>query len=719
MSFRQFFSRLTGAQAAVNPNEAEYRRLSQLGDEARNQQQYIRAEQYYVDGLTLAQSSNDAPAIEVFLGLMGALYAAQRNYDRAVHYLTDALSKASQSGEPYRRARATLNMGAYHLMREQYGEAQRYLEEAMSLSRQAADTTTLTLAVCNLADIHLKQNNAAYALRLLRDVVPQALTNQSLASGLIGRLGRAHLAIGETDRGKAALLQAIGFAEQNGQRDLEAQWSAALAEQAYKEGLLDEALRYYNRVEQIGGEGFATNLPVGFMRYALIRQSAAHAAMGRSEEAITAAQRALDLAKEADDPETEASALLALGNAYNRAHRTTEAITALQSAISLFTDFSNQPKMREELVNALLALGTLHQEQGNAAEALQQFDKALELAGDTDRMGRAQTLRSIGAILHKQGNLSAAIEKWTEALNLYELSNAPAHAARLLCDIGGARRSLSGINAALADFERATILINSTKDAATRGYVLSNVANVYTDLGEVETAQAFYQESIHLARQLANRRAESLRIGNFGWFYIMTGRPEEGQRLIEEALSITQSLNDPLVVAVQTSNLGLAKHELKQYALAEGHFREAMAAVLNAKSDDEPRWLATFRSNLGRSLAAQGKLDEALTELNAALTVHRQVNDQEGAARTLVRLGDVYLKLGRLEEAEANAKEGENIARKWGYRKGHADGLMVRAGVAQKRGDSATYDELIREAKRLYSILHDPMAKDLARLLGE
>jgi tetratricopeptide (TPR) repeat protein len=428
----------------------------------------------------------------------------------------------------------------------------------------------------------------------------------------------------------------------------------------------------------------------------------------------------LRLAQAAQDVAGQADVLLTLGNAHQRQGRPADAEQALGQAVALYATLEGEAgqdgeQARRNHVKALTALGTVYQDQDQAERAIQQFEAALALADEDDLIGRAGTLRNIGGLAHKQANLASAIEKWVEALALYERANAPAQVARLLCDIGAARRQLSGINAALSDFERATVLLNTVKDANTRGYVLSNVANLYTDLGEVETAKAFYQESIHLARGAANRRAESLRLGNFGWFYILTGQPAEGLRLLEESLTISRALNDRLLMAVQTSNMGLAHHDMREYSLAEFAFRDA---IITAEKLGEARWAATFQSNLGRTLLAQGKVDEALSTLESVLAALRTLNDQEVLSRTLVRLADVYLQLGRLDQAEATNAEGEGLARKWGYRKGHADALLVRAGIAKAQGKDADYLDALREAHKLYTILHDPIANDLARVLN-
>jgi tetratricopeptide (TPR) repeat protein len=718
MALRQFFAKLTGAAPAVNVHELEYQRHSQAGDGARRQRAYTEAEGHYRDGLALARSYQDSHATEVFLGLLGALYTEQERYDEAATVLNEAKDSALRSPEVFRKARAMLNVGAHHLLRSADQAAQAALEEAVTLAKQAGDIGTYCLATCNLADLYMRQSNPGYALRLLREALPHALNNPQQATNLLGRLGKAHLSIGEGERGRTALTQALNFAEQNGQPEQALQWRILLAERAYEDGQLQDALTHYAQIDVLASSLTDTERsalsPAAHLK-ALAQQAFAHLVLGNTDAAWEYATRALERAKSIGDVRTQANVLLTLGNAYQRANNTTDATHALQEAIALF-NATPDPALTADHVKALNALGNIYQEADQAEQAITQFEAALALAAEDDLIGRAGTLRSIGNLRQKQNQLAETVERWQEALALYEKAGAASQAARMACDIGGVRRQLSGINAALADFERATTLLSNVKDANTRGYILSNVANLYTDLGDVDTAQSFYQESIHLARQGANRRAESLRLGNFGWFYVLTGRAGDGLRLLEEALTISRTLNDRLLLAVQTSNMGLAHHEMKDYALAEFAFRDA---IITAEKLGETRWAATFRSNLGRTLLAQGKPDDAHATLTTALAVLRTAGDQEALARTLVRLGDVHLRAERLDEAEAAAREGEGLARKWGYRKGVADALLVRAGIAKGRGDDERYMDALREARKLYAILHDPIADDLERVLGE
>src|SRR5688572_21270876 len=171
MSLRDLLSRFTGNERRLSPQEAELRRLSDAGDEARRNRQLEQALDHYKQGLALAQSSGFLQGQEVFLGQIGSLYTEQGSYDLAEQALNDALAIANRVGEAIRRARALLNLGAYSLVRGDLQQAQKYLEQALEIGRPTGDPVTVGLALGNLADVYLRRENPSYALRLLKEAV--------------------------------------------------------------------------------------------------------------------------------------------------------------------------------------------------------------------------------------------------------------------------------------------------------------------------------------------------------------------------------------------------------------------------------------------------------------------------------------------------------------------------------------------------------------------
>src|SRR5690606_12888831 len=133
-----------------------------------------------------------------------------------------------------------------------------------------------------------------------------------------------------------------------------------------------------------------------------------------------------------------------------------------------------------------------------------------------------------------------------------------AQAARLYCDIGGARRFLGQGRRAMKEYEQALMMLSSVDDWATRGVVISNAAIAYADLGDTESAEAFFDEAIEIANRLEDHAAEATRRGNYGWFLLSTGRPQRAIVTLEQALRLSEQEGLQLQIAIQTDNLGLA-----------------------------------------------------------------------------------------------------------------------------------------------------------------
>lgn len=726
MSLKNWWARLNNQQTPTpSPESAELQRLIDAGDLARRERQPDTALGFYQQALDLARQRESLTSEELVQGIIGEFQTQQGHYEEAESALQSAIAAAERTGDRARRARAFGNLGAHYIARGLVAKAQVTLDNALEQARLAVAPTVTALILANQGAVYLAQDNPTYALRLLKEAVSlyqtMPLSEPVQAAYATGMLGKAHLAVGETDRAYRLLTQALQMSQQSGQPLQELTWSNALAGALYQSGALQQALKLYERCDEL--ESQVPNPPLEYSRDHLSNRAMIYQYLGQPDLALSYALRALAEARAAVNRTAEARALTQLGEIHKSANRPADAIAALEQANALYNnlaigvELAKRGAVNEAHVDTLLTLGGLYEANGETERGLASFDEALKLAEkgasgeSSDKLARARALRRIGMAFYEQGEITHALEHWTEALDLFERGGQPAAAARLLCDTAMARRATGGINAALPDYERATMLLSGVKEPATRGLVLSNVANVYTDLGEIETAASFYQESIQLARQTNDRRAESLRLGNYGWFYVATGQPQQAIKTLEEALAISRPMGDVLLTAVQLHNLGQAYFALKDYGTAQKLYEQALGLI---ESADQPRWRATFRANLGRVLATQGRRDEAFVLFEQALATSRKLNDQENVARSLVRIADVQLQRGQLVEADAGAREAELVARKWGYRKGQADALFVRAGVARAQNDPIAAGQFLSEAIRLYGILHDPLATELA-----
>jgi tetratricopeptide (TPR) repeat protein len=717
MTLPNLFSRWLRRPPPLSPEEAELRRYDEKVGVARREGATAVALAAAQEGLAAARRHGSLIGEESFLGLCGMIETENGQYEAGETYLQEAITTAEKTNEKVRVARAMGNLGAHYVQRELLTKAGNILEQALEVAKAANDPIVLGLNYANLGAVYLKQQNASYALRMLKDGMdqlqnaPSAYRSGGIAFA-VGLYGQAHLAMNDAERGFRLLTQAIRLAQQATDLPMELRWTNALAAGLFHAGQINDALKLYERCDEIAPR--IQRLDPDYQNDADLNRATIYVRQNQPMSALPFLERALKTTQSRHDRILEGKTLALLAEVYKTMDRVDEAIQAAEKAVVLYEQGDLEDRSAQ--VDALLTLGTLQNQRNAEAEsslAMATFQKALALTEpeqdkpEKHQAARAKALRRIGSLHQSTGNLVGAVEAWSESVDLFEKSLQPAMAARVVCEIGAAKRQLNGINAALPEYERAMLILNTVRDTATRGLVLSNVANLYTDLGEIESAAAFFQEAIQLARQAQDRRSEAVRLGNYAWFHIATGRTAEAIRLLEESIALARPLADKVLIAVQTNNLGQSYHAQKDYASARGLFTQAIHLIEALK---DRHWVAVFQSNLAKTALAQGNTQEALELLTQALPISREANDLENIVRIQVRLGETYLALGQLDSAEGVAKEAEVSARKQGYRKGQADALIVRMGVAKTKGTQAEADRLAAEAGKLYTILHDPLA---------
>ena len=150
----------------------------------------------------------------------------------------------------------------------------------------------------------------------------------------------------------------------------------------------------------------------------------------------------------------------------------------------------------------------------------------------------------------------------------------------------------------------------------------NNMALASIDLGELELAEAHYRESLAIQPQPAI-------YNDLGFVLERLGMTEDAAAAYRKALEL-----DPKS-SVAHYNLGNSLARSGAYAAAEKHFRAALATSPNAQT----------YTGLGIVLQRQGRVDEAVTSLEAAINA-----DPKNAAAHR-ELAGILAGLGRTDEA--------------------------------------------------------------------
>jgi tetratricopeptide (TPR) repeat protein len=300
-----------------------------------------------------------------------------------------------------------------------------------------------------------------------------------------------------------------------------------------------------------------------------------------------------------------------------------------------------------------------------------------------------------------------AIEHWKAALTIYEGEHYYAQAARLYCDIGGARRFLGQGKRALKEYEQALMMLSSVNDWATRGVVVSNAAIAYSDLGDTESAEAFFNEAIEIANRLEDYAAEATRRGNYGWFLLSTGRPQRAIVTLEQALRLSEQQGLVLQIAIQTDNIGLAYDAMGEHNRASAYHQSALERITHLSS---PHWQGMMQINQAGSLMQLGQEDEARSLLQQALATGRQETDVHVIARALIGLARLVLANAEFQQCADYLQEAIQLARRADMRRQLAEALQIHSEQQAALNETERSLSLWDEAQKLYDILQMPQA---------
>jgi len=312
-------------------------------------------------------------------------------------------------------------------------------------------------------------------------------------------------------------------------------------------------------------------------------------------------------------------------------------------------------------------LGTSLLNQGNLNEAIQHFERALQLKPDS-----ADAFNNLGGALSKQGKLDEAIQYYERALQL-KPDDAEAHN-----NLGVALADQGKPNEAIQHYERALQLDPDYTEAH------NNLGITLADEGKLDEAIQHYERVLKLKPDYPEAH------NNLGIALANQGKSNEAIQHFERALQLK-----PDYVEAHY-NLGVALADQGKWDEAIQHYERA----LQLKPD-----YAEAHCNLGFALANQGKLNEAIQHYERALQLKPDYAD------ALINLGNALAGQGKLGEAIQHYERALQF--KPDYPEPH-NNLGVALAKQGKLGEAIQHYERALQLKPDYAEAHCNLAIALA-----
>lgn len=443
------------------------------------------------------------------------------------------------------------------------------------------------------------------------------------------------------------------------------------------------------RYAKVGAKGFRA-------REAAVRElvSKAHQKLGETDRAAALLADNEKRAEEIGDVRWQAEIRYAIGDLYYATSRYEPAITAYQKAAELARAAADSKRE----ARALTATGQAEWSLGRRDAALARHAEAMrvrEATGDDSEL--AWQLVQVAKIKIEAGDRAAARADLERALAIDRKRGDQRHEAEVLVELGWLAHALSDPTGAEQSFAAARTLEKTLGRASEEAWAM---------VGEAH-ARALRKDFVGAVERILGAVAIGDRIGELGltvrarrtqaaWLREIDRR-EDARRVLEEAL------------AAVGDDLGLRGDVLIDRAwqrLSDGALQAATEDAKAAVTLAERAMDATRRLNAAHVMAsihnARGEYAEGLAVLEAMAARAREVGNRPLLAVALRERGWQLASFGRLAEARKSAEEAIALAEQNNDPVARAWGLNTAAKVASAYGDARENQRLLGEAATLF-----------------
>jgi len=449
----------------------------------------------------------------------------------------------------------------------------------------------------------------------------------------------------------------------------------------------------------------------------------AYSTLGYDGEAEQSAQKAVTVGQEL--PEAEKYLISAIHSQvtknYPEAIKAYEALSQaspdnsdVQTALaSLYKDSGNLTKAREYYqkvlaanpkdITATLEIGRISLKSGDPQGSLDPLNRAYTLSIQMDN--QEQKAASLHFMAVAYGMLSKPEETLRyedEALAIWRRVGQKRGLALSLNQMANAQASLGKTKDALANFQEALQVRRDIGDKRGLGDSLIDLGNFYDDRGDHDQALKMYKEALQLQRDLGNESLQAICLNNIGGAYSSKGQYEDALTYFQQALQLREKSKVPQDIVEAVHNLGLTSADMGQYDQAISYYLRALDL---RRSMNDPHGAAIESYSLGKMFGYQGRFGAAIKSKQEGLAAFREIKDRTSwMAELLGGTAEALILAGRGDEAKGDLDEALSLSRELKNDEMIAETLGFQGDAFFYHGDlksaHAAYTEALQAATR-------------------
>jgi CHAT domain-containing protein/Tfp pilus assembly protein PilF len=258
---------------------------------------------------------------------------------------------------------------------------------------------------------------------------------------------------------------------------------------------------------------------------------------------------ALKKREKVDDKLLMGNSLNSIGAVYNNLHDYTQALIYFDKAETLRAEIGDLPnlnKTKSFKAGAYQALGENLNKSGKYPEALEMFEKALQINKNLNaRSGIGEALNQMGLVYSNLGEYNKAVEKISEAAGLMKEENNTSGLAGVYNHLGIVLQMSGKVEKAFEYFSNSLKIYEESKDQINIVAVLSNLGTLFFDTKDYIKAEEYLIKALQISREIKDKELEVNCLLNLANDQTLQGKYDEALSNYKSGLIIAQSLNSP------------------------------------------------------------------------------------------------------------------------------------------------------------------------------
>ncbi|MEM7166733.1 MAG: tetratricopeptide repeat protein [Planctomycetota bacterium] len=445
---------------------------------------------------------------------------------------------------------------------------------------------------------------------------------------------------------------------------------------------------------------------VEYLRRAALQAEKAYA----TRAALDYNRKALELCQ---DPNYRPMLLVAIGDQHLKLGEHDQAVHHFREAIGYFTQVeelllddnserltAEQKQELEDYVQLLLKFGEVSTRRGDFAPALENFQKAEQIARRVNAAEKiALSLVSQAATFAFREDFDGAVRSYENAIEIYE-AQSPVHGHGLASAWGGLAAVVKvrgDLPRASECFQRGLKISQDTGDQLLTARLLTNLGNLYRAEGNMQDAVDAFERALDIRDRYGDRQGVAICFMNLGRAHALLGDLRRSLEALTHAQEAFQAIGDKHGTLLTLGNLGTLHFYLGAFDTAQTALQEYLN---DASRSGVVRCVADARHSLGVLHVAIGEIASAERLFEQSLSDFEKAGDREGSLLNRVQLARVRAHQGRVEDALSLCNEVRNQAMERNAQEPLAEALRVSAECYRSTNDPESAEPLALEALR-------------------